>query len=376
MPKKKKYAWFAPRNCYRKQFALPDKTIKTIYAKTELEMDQKLEMIRKEIEAGIESSQNPTFAQYAKNWYPIRTANLSPARKEDYKTAINKHIAPFIATKRMKEVTAEDGRMIMAALVGKSSSLQSNVVCALKGMFADAEDDNIIVKSPFRRLKAGGKPPKEKEPLTDDQAALLVSAVKGTVAEQFVMIALYAGLRREEILGLRWKNVHLSGVAPFIAVRERVTFVNGAAVHEAELKSKAAKRNIPMPRPLLECLQSWRIQNQYDFVIPNSKGGPRSRQSFRRLWEAVENRTVKEGQSVGEKIQNHKIVRSLTFDVSPHQLRHTYITNLCRGGMNIKTVQYLAGHATASITLKIYIHATENKPEDLLDGINSIFSAS
>ena len=79
------------------------------------------------------------------------------------------------------------------------------------------------------------------------------------------------------------------------------------------------------------------------------------------------------GQEAGEKIPKHKITRTLDFKVSPHQLRHTYITNLCRGGVNIKTVQYLAGHATASLTLKIYIHATENRPEDLLDELNNVF---
>lgn len=63
-----------------------------------------------------------------------------------------------------------------------------------------------------------------------------MAAVHGTAVEPFVALGLYAGLRKEEILGLRWANVHLSGPAPYISVRERVVYVCGKAVHEAELK--------------------------------------------------------------------------------------------------------------------------------------------
>ncbi|MFR4199641.1 MAG: tyrosine-type recombinase/integrase [Flavonifractor plautii] len=209
--------------------------------------------------------------------------------------------------------------------------------------------------------------------MSDAQAAQLMAAVHGTAVEPFVALGLYAGLRKEEILGLRWANVHLSGPAPYISVRERVVYVCGKAVHEAELKSKAARRSIPMPTPLLECLRSYRIRCPHEFVICNPAGGPRSEASFRRLWQMVANRTVGEGEKLGDKVRNHRVVKSLDFHVSPHVLRHTYITNLCKSGMNIKTIQYLAGHATAALTLSIYVHAVNNTPEELAEDVNRAF---
>lgn len=373
MPRKKKYPWFAPRSCYRVQRTMPDGSVKAIYAKTEEEMDRKLAELDEMLGAGLDHERNPTVAEYAAKWFPLATAELSPARKADYRNAINNHIAPVIATKRMRDVTLSDGREIMARLAGKSDSLQSNVACVLRKMFQEAEDTSIIKSTPFSRLKSGGKKAKEKTPLSDDQAAQLLEAVRGTAAEPFVALGLYAGLRKEEILGLRWCNVHLSGDAPYIAVRERVVHVNNQPVHEAELKSRSARRNIPMPLPLLECLRSYRIRCPYDFVICDSEGGPRSAMSFRRLWQMVGNRTIQPGGKRGEKVRNHKIVKTLDFHVSPHILRHTYITNLCKSGMNIKTVQYLAGHATASLTLSIYVHAVHNTPEELFEGVNQAF---
>ena len=373
MPRKRKYPWYKARECYRVQKSMPDGKVKTLYAKTEEEMDRKLAVLNKELAVGVDHAYNPTVAEYAAKWFRLNTADLSPARVADYRNAINNHIAPVIATKRMKEVTLDDGREIMARLAGKSDSLHANVACVLRKMFQEAEDTAVIVKSPFHRLKAGGKKAHEKMSLSDAQAAQLMAAVHGTAVEPFVALGLYAGLRKEEILGLRWANVHLSGPAPYLSVRERVVYVGGQAVHEAELKSKAARRSIPMPTPLLECLRSYRIRCPHEFVICNPAGGPRSEASFRRLWQMVANRTVGEGEKLGDKVRNHRVVKSLDFHVSPHVLRHTYITNLCKSGMNIKTIQYLAGHATAALTLSIYIHAVNNTPEELAEDVNRAF---
>lgn len=370
MPKKNKYSWFAPRQCFRKQVTLPDKTVKTLYAKTEDEMDRKLADLKNGLAMAAAARKNPTVAQYAVEWFRLNTGDLSPARTADYRAAINNYIGPVMAVKHMRDVTLTDGKEVLASMAGKSVSLQANVVCVLRRMFDDAEEEGLILRSPFRRLKASGKKAKEKTPLTDEQAAALASAVQGTPAEPFVLLGLYAGLRKEEILGLRWCNVHLETPA-YVDVRERVTFVKNQPVHEEQLKSAAARRKVPIPDILVECLQ--RQEHIGEFVICNRSGGPRSAISFRRLWQMVENRTIDEGEELGEKIKNHKIYKTLDFKVTPHLLRHTYITNLCRSGMNVKTIQYLAGHATAQLTLSIYIHATENQPKDLTKQINAAF---
>lgn len=78
---------------------------------------------------------------------------------------------------------------------------------------------------------------------------------------------------------------------------------------------------------------------------------------------------------LGEKAaHNNTVMYSIDFQVTPHQLRHTYITNLLLAGVDVKTVQYLAGHEHAKITLDIYAHLTYNKPIDLKDKVNQAFS--
>lgn len=68
-----------------------------------------------------------------------------------------------------------------------------------------------------------------------------------------------------------------------------------------------------------------------------------------------------------------KIRYTLDFDVTPHQLRHTYITNLLYAGVDPKTVQYLAGHENSKTTMDIYAKVKYNKPEELFGVVNGAF---
>ena len=76
----------------------------------------------------------------------------------------------------------------------------------------------------------------------------------------------------------------------------------------------------------------------------------------------------------GDPVFRHPgVVISLDFPVTPHQLRHTYITRLILGGVDVKRVQYLAGHETADVTLDIYTSIMGHRPEELIDDVSQIF---
>jgi len=371
---------------YRKQLKNSAGKYYSIYDRDKGELLKKYEAAKASIAQGFEVLRNPTVAEYAAHWYHLNTPGLSASRCADYRNAINNHICPVIGDIKIREVTPDQVKQVMVGMAKLSASAQQKVVTTLKRIFQAAEDNNLVHRSPCRSLKPGGYKSKEKEPLTDEQAAALISAVEGTAAYLFVMIGLYAGLRREEILGLKWDCVNLEGT-PFIEVKRAVHFERGRPVLDETLKSKAARRTIPIPTVLADALKAEKEKSSSELVIPNATGGVRSRQSFRRLWEIVENRTAgtarrydrKQKKSVtvekklGEKCPNHKHSYTLDFSCTPHLLRHTYITNLCRSGMNIKKIQYLAGHATIQMTMNIYAHVVGNQPEEMIGDINAAF---
>lgn len=77
---------------------------------------------------------------------------------------------------------------------------------------------------------------------------------------------------------------------------------------------------------------------------------------------------------LGEMARNNgKVQYTLDFEVTPHQLRHTYITNLIAAGVDPKTVQYLAGHEKSKITMDIYAKVKYNKPEELAKALTGAF---
>lgn len=129
-----------------------------------------------------------------------------------------------------------------------------------------------------------------------------------------------------------------------------------------------------------------------DYVVANRDGDPLSYTQFKRIWKYIETRTVKERSYVryengkkevhtvtpvlGQKaVHNGNVVYSLDFHVTPHQLRHTYITNLIYASVDPKTVQYLAGHENSKITMDIYAKVKYNRPEQLASVINTAFAS-
>ena len=128
-----------------------------------------------------------------------------------------------------------------------------------------------------------------------------------------------------------------------------------------------------------------------EYVVANRDGGPLSYTQFKRVWQYIVTRSTKERTYVryinGQKIQrtvtpklgekaahNGNVVYTLDFQVTPHQLRHTYITNLIYSGADPKTVQYLAGHKHSKITMDIYAKVKYNKPKELSSVVNKAFA--
>lgn len=78
---------------------------------------------------------------------------------------------------------------------------------------------------------------------------------------------------------------------------------------------------------------------------------------------------------LGDTVPFHPgVTVSLDFHVTPHLLRHTYISELILAGVSVKRVQYLAGHSSPVETLKIYTHLMENRPEDLIADVLKTFA--
>ena len=376
---------------YRTRIEDADGKRVALYAKTAEELYEKVEEAKRQIEEASFRRATPTVAEYCERWLLMQSAHIRTTTLTDYSSKVKNYIVAPLGHMYMANVTTDDVRLALVAASEKSNSVYRSVHMLYKAIFNSAVESNIIDYSPCERISAkGGKPQKDKEALTDDQIVKLLSAIKGLPPYVFVMIGLYAGLRREEILGLQWDSVYLDCDAPYISVRRAWHSEHNRPVISTELKTKAARRDIPIPKNLAECLREAKSKSTSDFVVANSEGDPLSYTQFKRVWQYIVTRSTKErtyvryinGQKItktvtpvlGEKAaHNGNVVYSLDFQVTPHQLRHTYITNLIYASVDPKTVQYLAGHENSKITMDIYAKVKYNKPEQLSAVVNTAF---
>lgn len=373
---------------YRTRITDADGKRVDLYAETCEELQLKEMEARRQVEEAVFRRKHPTVAEYCEKWLLMQSAKVSSGTLRGYTQTMNNYIVKPLGDMYLEDVTADDIRLAMIPLASKSAGLYSKVNMLLKCVFYSAERSQLLEYNPCEGLSAkGGKPGKKINALTDEQVKLLLDTVRGLPPYTFIMIALYSGLRREEILGLQWDCVFLDVPTPYISVRRAWRSEHNRPVISTTLKTKAARRDIPIPKCLTDCLREVKEKTESEYVVADRNGNPLSSSQFQRVWKYVTVRSTKphnyykyvNGQCVkctvtptpgSHQKNNPKLVYAIDFDVTPHQLRHTYITNLLYAGIDPKTVQYLAGHENSKTTMDIYAQVKYNKPEELLSVVN------
>lgn len=376
---------------YRTRIEDADGKRVTLYARTREELYSKVQAAQKEIADAKFRKENPTVAEYCEKWLLMQSAKVSPATLRGYSNNMKNYIIKPLGDMYMSDVTADDIRLALVPVSKKSAGLYSKINMLLKCVFYSAERSQIIDYNPTAGISAkGGTPAKEKDALTDEQVKILLNTVRDLPPYTFVMIGLFAGLRREEILALQWDCVFLDVPTPYISVQRAWRTEHNRPVISNILKTPAARRDVPIPKCLADRLRKVKKNSISQYVIADSNGEPLSNSQFDRLWKYIKVRTAKDrtyykyvnGQSIKYTVSaelgassrnNHNIVYSLDFDVTPHQLRHTYITNLIAASVDPKTVQYLAGHENSKTTMDIYAKVKYNKPSELAPIVNGAF---
>jgi len=278
-----------------------------------------------------------TFAHFSQMWYDLyKKPYLRENSLNSIKYVLNQHILPYIGGYRLRDITPMQIQAIMAGLSDKSNSLQAKVLVSMRSIFNAAHENGLIARSPVSSmLKPTGKTTQEKVTLTAKESQILLDKVKNTRARTFLLIALHTGMRRGEILGLQWGDIDFKeGV---IHVQHNAVIGEKTTTVSEDLKTRAAKRNLPLSEDLDAWLSERKKTSHSQYVIAMENHKPLTKSSYRSMWRLIER----------ELPDTH---------ITAHILRHTYITRLFEAGLDVKEIQYLAGHSTMDMTLKVYTH--------------------
>lgn len=219
-----------------KQFAL--------YATTCEELYKKERKARKEVEKLIFQKNKPTVEEYCSKWLLMKSATISASTLKNYTNAVNKYIVKPLGHMYLSDVSTHDLSLALVPVSNMSKGMNDQVHMLLKCIFTSAEQNNFIDYNPTVSISAGGgKPIQKKEVLTDAQTKVLLDAVRGLPPYVFIMIGLFSGLRREEILALQWDCVFLDEGTPYISVLRAWRAEKNKPEISTVLKTKAARRD-------------------------------------------------------------------------------------------------------------------------------------
>ena len=261
---------------YRTRVQDADGKLVALYARTPEELYDKELNALEQIDNDTFCRKSPTVAEYCEKWLLMQSVHVRATTMTDYTSKVRRHIIKELGDMRMADVTLDDIQLALVPVSKKSASVYKSVVVLYKSIFRAAKESRIIENNPtvYLTSKGGGVPQKEKEALTDEQAARLLDAIQGLPPYVFVMLGLYAGLRREEILALQWDSVYLDTDTPYLTVRRAWHTESNRPVILDELKTKAAERNIPLPICLADCLREAKANSASEYVVPNRDGIP------------------------------------------------------------------------------------------------------
>lgn len=182
-----------------------------------------------------------------------------------------------------------------------------------------------------------------------------------------ILIAIYMGMRRGEILALRWQDVDLEG--GYITVCRALEYTKARGLVFKEPKTRRGWRRLSMPAALVEALIEHRArQDQYREKL----GGAYQEND---LVVCVEDGTVWKPPAFDSSYRQLLKRRKLTGPTF-HALRHSHTSHLLRNGVDPKVISERLGHSKVSFTLDRYAHLLPGMQEEAASKIDAAMKAA
>lgn len=255
---------------------------------------------------------------------------------EDIKKRYKKYVSPSIGSRRIGTVRAVECQNILNDCAGMSFSHCEKLKQEMSFLFEAAVDNQIIQFNPAKKIKLPDCTKGSRRSITDHERKHLLAVYEKDPAYLLFFIILKTGCRPEEAINLIGRDIDH---------KKRLLHIRGT-------KTKNSDRYVPIPLELYETIKKTK---PFDPIAVNRAGSKHTESSYNRLCAHLRRDM---NISMGCKVYRNALIPPLPLaeDFVPYCLRHTYCTDLCKAGVDIRTAQRLMGHANISITADIYTH--------------------
>lgn len=334
---------------YQRSVLLSNGKRKIVYGRTLAELQAAEDALKVEDVSGLKVGDDTTVGEWAAIWLHSYKSNLRAKTVAMYRSTYNNHILRALGGMELRDVRPVHIRAVMSGVADKSQSLQHKVLITLRQLFNTARQNGLILRDPTEGIKTTSHAvPEKKKYLTLAELETLLQGIQNPRAKAFAALCGYAGLRKEEALGLRWSDIGEGR----LVIRRAVTHIGNRPDPDMSLKTRGSARTVPIPAPLQEILDQTPRGGAH--VVCCQDGSILTSSAYKRLWGHVQAASPQ--------------------PIHAHMLRHTYATSLYKAGVDIRTAQKLLGHTTIQMTANIYTHLEEEDAIGALEAINGYFA--
>lgn len=295
-----------------------------------------------------------TVGEWLDDWLRVYTPDIATRTRQSYSDTVRLYLRPALGKRPLAKLHQDDIAGMLAIVTGKRGPLSATTRRYVYAVLRIALGEAVRQERVHRNVATLMDPPRKSgtvvAPLSPDTADALLGALAGHRHRALLIVALSAGLREGELLGLPWSAVDLERGS--IEVRVQLERVSRMLVEP----KRESRRRVDLPPEAVEALREHRARQRLqrvgkldwdprDFVFTTAAGQPLTPGLARRV--------------LRQTLAGIDLPAATT-----HQLRHTYATTLLAEGADLFTVSRLLGHRDIGTTANTYGHLTDAQRRD------------
>lgn len=316
--------------------------------------------------AGSATASVKTVAEFFTYWMATSVKkNRAPKTVESYQGVIDNHVIPVLGTKRLATLERADIQHMLDTVAAKKKigpRSVENVRDVTLNAFNAARKWRMIDDNPATYTTIAKVPDSDRRAITVEDAQRLFHQVRDDRFEALYILAATYGLRRGELLGLRWTDI--DAVDKVIRVRQQVIVVNNAPL-VTPLKTKGSARTLPLLDDVVKALDrrqerqdgerllaanQWR---NHGLVFSSTVGTPFQPANLHKRW--------------------HAHLKGAGLDAVPfHSLRHTAASFLVALNVHPRIAMETLGHTSIKTTMEVYSHAQHDDVRRAMESVENV----